>query len=151
MAPQLKDYVVHRSDWCHPASGNTCLSKIYIPGATCDLNAHKPNRRSANTSTGKRILVSALAHFPPLESTRSGASMVFPGEHCRITTPIRVRNMRGGTEQGAVLHSPAIRLGRHHVCIYTTKAGCAICGGLLRKMQPCVHQAKLDGAGQVGH
>ena len=62
--------------------------------------------------------------------------MVFPGEHCRITTPTRVRNMRGRTEQGAVLHSPAIRLGRHHVRIYTTKTRCAICGELQRK---CSH------------
>ena len=67
--------------------------------------------------------------------------MVFPGEHCRITTPSRVRNMRGRTEQGALLHLPAIRLGRHHVCIYTTKSRCAVCGELLRKMQPCVRQS----------
>ena len=71
--------------------------------------------------------------------------MVFPGEHCRITTPIRVRNMRGRTEQGALLHSLAIRLGRHSVCIYTTKSRCAVYGELQRKMQPCVRPIKEDG------
>ena len=65
--------------------------------------------------------------------------MVFPGEHCRRATPVRVRNMRGRTEQGAELHSPAIRLGRHYVRLYTTKARCPICGELQRNVQPCVH------------
>ena len=65
--------------------------------------------------------------------------MVFPGEHCRIATSTRVRNMRGRTEQGAVLHLPAIRLGRHHVRIYTTNARCAIYGELQRK---CSHASK---------
>ena len=69
----------------------------------------------------------------------SVASMVFPGGHCREATPIRVRNMRGRAEQGAVLHLPAIRLGRHSAHIYSTKARCAIRSELLRKVQPCVH------------
>ena len=43
----------------------------------------------------------------------------------------------GRAEQGAMLHSPTVHLGRHRAQMYTMKPRCLICGELQR-MQPCV-------------